>query len=244
MILINLLPAEYRQKRRTPLKFMLAVAASVAINTSLLAWWGWTAFGVAAEVKSELAVLQDTEEGLRAQVDYHNELEKESKQFERREARLGEDNTGLRFQTASGWGARRESRALTRDYDLVIVDTPPHADRDARNAMELAALVVVPVQPTPADLWATEATLALAEGERVPAVMVLNRVPPRARLTGEIETALGGLDAPMATARLGNRVAFAESLGAGSTVLEDGRTSTAATEVRALAEELARSAGA
>lgn len=158
--------------------------------------------------------------------------------LEQREARLGEDNTGLRFQTASGWGARRESRALARDYDLVIVDTPPHADREARNAMELAALVVVPVQPTPADLWATQATLALAEKEDVSARMVLNRVPPRARLTAEIAGSLVGLSAPLAKTRLGNRVAFAESFGAGSTALELRASSPAADETRALAAEL------
>ena len=88
MILINLLPAEYRQKRRTPLKYMMAVAASVAINASLLAWSGWTAFGVAAEVKSELAVLEDTAEGLKPQVTYHRSLEAESNLFRSREETL------------------------------------------------------------------------------------------------------------------------------------------------------------
>ena len=77
MILIDLLPPEYRQKSRTPVKFMAFVAASVAINCSLIAWWSWTAVGVAAEVKSELAVLKDTSEGLQAQVDYHQALESE-----------------------------------------------------------------------------------------------------------------------------------------------------------------------
>jgi chromosome partitioning protein len=158
--------------------------------------------------------------------------------LELREQRLGEGNTGLDFRTASGWGARRESRALARDYDIVIVDTPPHADAAARNAMELAALVVVPVQPTPTDLWATEATLDLAKAEGVPALMVLNRVPPRARLTGEIEAALDDFAAPIAAARLGNRVAFAESLGAGITALEMRSGSRAAEEVRVLAKEL------
>lgn len=162
--------------------------------------------------------------------------------FERREARLGEDATALVFRTASGWGARRESRAMARDHDVVVVDTPPHADRDARNAMELATLVVVPVQPTPADLWATEATLSLARHESTPAIMALNRVPPRARLTGEIAEALTALGAPIAHARLGNRVAFAESLGLGSTAIEQRRSSPAATEVLALAEELMHAA--
>lgn len=158
--------------------------------------------------------------------------------LELREQRLGEDTTGLAFRTSSGWGARRESRALARDYDLVVVDTPPHADSEARGAMELASLVVVPVQPTPADLWATEATLDLAARARVPAVMVLNRVPPRARLTDEIAAALDGLDAPTGKARLGNRVAFAASFAIGSTALETARSSPAADEARALAAEV------
>jgi chromosome partitioning protein len=160
--------------------------------------------------------------------------------FERRERRLGEAATGLGFRTASGWGARRESAALARDYDLVVVDTAPHADREARIAMELAALVVVPVQPTPTDLWATEATLDLARKERRPAVMVLNRVPPRARLTAEIADALRKLGAPLAATCLGNRVGFAESFGSGGTVLEARPASPAAAEAQALADELLR----
>jgi hypothetical protein len=88
MILINLLPDEFRQKRRTPVKLLLAVTASAAVNGSLVAWWAWTAFGVAAEVKSELAVLQDQRAGLDPQVAYHRDLEKESKVFEAREQML------------------------------------------------------------------------------------------------------------------------------------------------------------
>lgn len=88
MILIDLLPPEYRQKRRTPLKLMAGVAASVAVNASLVAWWSWTAFGVAAEVKSELSILEDTNQGLQPQVVFHQALEAESKVFQAREDML------------------------------------------------------------------------------------------------------------------------------------------------------------
>jgi Tfp pilus assembly protein PilN len=88
MIQINLLPEEFREKRRTPVKLMLAVSSSVAVNASLLAYWAWTAFGVSAEVKSELSVLRDTKTGLDPQVAYHRDLEKESKLFEAREQML------------------------------------------------------------------------------------------------------------------------------------------------------------
>jgi hypothetical protein len=88
MILINLLPEEYRQKRRTPVKLLLAVSAVVAVNGSLAAFWAWTAFGVAAEVKSELSVLQDQKAGIDPQVAYHKDLENESALFEAREKML------------------------------------------------------------------------------------------------------------------------------------------------------------
>ena len=96
MILINLLPPEYRSKRRTPFKMMAAVAGSVAINASLFAWWAWTAFGVAAEVESELAVLGDTMQALEPQIKYHADLEKEAKLFQSRQATL-DDITATRI---------------------------------------------------------------------------------------------------------------------------------------------------
>ena len=89
MILINLLPEQYRQKKRTPFKFLGAVAASAAINCSLLAYWGWLVFGISAEVESELNLLNDTKVGLDPQVAYHRDLEGESKIFDSREETLG-----------------------------------------------------------------------------------------------------------------------------------------------------------
>lgn len=162
--------------------------------------------------------------------------------FERREERMGEDRTGLTFRTASGWGAKREARSLARDHDLVVIDTPPHADLELRSAIENAALVVVPVQPSPADLWATEATLEAAAKERVSALMVLNRVPPRARLTEEMAAALREFAAPLAATRLGNRVAYSEGFKVGGAPVELRASSPAAEEVRALAAEVLKSA--
>jgi len=158
--------------------------------------------------------------------------------LERREERLGEDRTGLTFRTASGWGAKREARSLARDHDIVVIDTPPHADLELRNAIENATLVVVPVQPSPADLWATEATLEAAQKERVGALMVLNRVPARARLTEEMVAAIREFQAPLATTRLGNRVAFSEGFMISGSPVEMRASHPAAEEIRALAAEV------
>lgn len=88
MILINLLPEEHRQKGGSPLKFLALVAVSATINGSLLAYWAWTFFGVAAEVNAELSVWKDNKATLDPQVAYHQELEAESKNFESRESTL------------------------------------------------------------------------------------------------------------------------------------------------------------
>lgn len=95
MILINLLPPEYRQRQGTPLRMMVALSVGVAVNASLLAFWAWTAFGVAAEVRSELAVLEDTMSSLTPQIKYHEGLEGETRQYESREKTL-EEVTGRR----------------------------------------------------------------------------------------------------------------------------------------------------
>jgi chromosome partitioning protein len=159
--------------------------------------------------------------------------------YEAREARLGEGAAGFDFRTASGWGARREAGRLARDFEMVVVDTPPKSDLEARPAIEAADLVVIPIQPTPVDLWASEATLQLIARQSAAACLVLNRVPPRALLTAETLAGIARLAAPVAEARLGNRVAFAASMGEGSTVLEAAPGSKGAIEAEALGWEIA-----
>ncbi|TCK31737.1 chromosome partitioning protein [Ancylobacter aquaticus] len=158
--------------------------------------------------------------------------------FEAREATLGEEGTGLSFRTASGWGARREARSLVRDYSFVVIDTPPKSDVESRPAIEVADLVVVPVQPTPIDLWATRPTLEMIAKEGTSCLLVINRAQSRAALTQEMGTAIEALGHAAARARLGNRVGFAASMGRGLTLLETEPGSKGAAEIGALAAEL------
>lgn len=160
--------------------------------------------------------------------------------LERRETASPDGVCEFDFRTASGWGARREARQMARDHDIVIVDTPPKADIEARSAIEGASLVLIPVQPTPMDLWATRVTLDNIAREERTALAVLNRVPPRALLTGEMAEALAALGPAVAKARLGSRIGFASAMGEGRTVLETEPRGRSAEEVAALVKEVAR----
>lgn len=90
MIRINLLPDEYRRRARTPIKVLGAIALLVAVNTSLIAYWTWLEFGVAAEIETQRSVLQVEMDGLTPQVNYHNALDQEIKAFATREQTLTE----------------------------------------------------------------------------------------------------------------------------------------------------------
>lgn len=160
--------------------------------------------------------------------------------FEARRESLGEAAGGLIFESVTGWRAAKTVETLARAADFVIVDSPPHAETDARVAVRAADLVVIPTQPSPPDVWATRPTLDLAEREKRPAVLVLNRVPPRALLTDQMAEKLGDYKVRIAKARLGNRVAFAEAMALGLTAPEFKKSSQAAREIRALATELMR----
>ena len=90
MIRINLLPEEFQKTARTPIKMMAAVAAAVALNSTLVAWWCWMAFGVASEIKTERNVMQLEFDGLVPQVNYHDALQAEIAFHSSRERTLAE----------------------------------------------------------------------------------------------------------------------------------------------------------
>ena len=153
-----------------------------------------------------------------------------------REERFGEGYTGLTFAALSGWRVGSEVARLRRNHDIIIIDSPPHTETEARTAIRSADFIIVPVQPSPTDLWATKATLALAKAENIPVRVVLNRYSPASRLAQTIAEELPDL----AKNRLGNRVLFASSLMEGRSATEVMPTSPAALEVKALAEEFAK----
>ena len=110
-----------------------------------------------------------------------------SRWYELRQERMDGTAAGVLVSAIEGWRARVEIDRVAAGHDVVIIDSPPHAETEARIAIRAADLVVVPVQPSPMDVWATRPTLELAAAENVPALLVFNRVLARAKLTEAME---------------------------------------------------------
>ncbi len=158
------------------------------------------------------------------------------KWFAVREA-AGLNPGGLDVRRASGWRLSGELLRAKREADVVVLDLPPGTDVPTQ-AFRGADLIVVPLQLSPMDLWATEPTVKMAMQARAHPLLVLNRVPARARLNDAVIAEAKAAEWPMARATLGNRTSFAESLMSGRGVTEGAPSSLAAAEMRLLAREV------
>jgi len=149
----------------------------------------------------------------------------------------------LTFSEVSGWRLAAELERLKTAHDVVLIDSPPQIDTDARLAIRGATLVLIPVQPSPPDIWAAEGTLKLAVAEKRRATLVLNRLPPSGRLRQSMITSLREGAHPLLAATIGNRTGFASAFAEGLGVTEATPRSIAANELRALLSELLEMSG-
>jgi chromosome partitioning protein len=118
--------------------------------------------------------------------------------------------------------AGKLSKAEDLGAQLVVIDTPPHADAMARQAAKLADLILVPCRPKAFDLAALEATAELVNASRKPAFVVLMAGPPRAPLIYREATKLieGTFGLALAPVSLPERAAFHRSTAGGQTAQE------------------------
>ena len=123
--------------------------------------------------------------------------------------------------------------AIDEGYTLLVVDTAPHAAPEARHAVEVADLVIIPCRPSAFDLAAVSNTVAIVKALKKPACFVLNACPARAPEVAEAQEALKFYDLPVAPL-IGERRAFSRAIATGRAVTEFEKNGKAASEVREL----------
>ena len=162
--------------------------------------------------------------------------------------------------SARDWAAVREDQPLTvvgidrptidRDLknvarkDFVVIDGAPQAADLAVSAIKAADFILIPVQPSPYDSWATSDLVELVKQRieltdgRLQAAFVVSRAIKGTRIGAEITEALIGYGLPVLESRITQRVSYPGTAAAGTTVLEAEPESDAANEIRALANEI------
>lgn len=139
----------------------------------------------------------------------------------------------------------REAPELARDVDHVVIDGPPRVARLMRSALLAADLVLIPVQPSPFDGWASAEMLALLTEARIyrpelAARFVLNRCGARTVIARETAETLADHNPPLLAATIGQRVIFADAAQSGRLASEIDADSPTAREIAALVSEIDR----
>ncbi|MCB5946003.1 ParA family partition ATPase [Acidocella sp. KAb 2-4] len=162
--------------------------------------------------------------------------------------------------SARDWAAVREDQPLTvvgidrptieRDLkniarkDFVVIDGAPQAADLAISAIKAADIVLIPVQPSPYDIWAASDLVDLVKQRievtdgKLQAAFVVSRAIKGTRIGAEVTEALNGYGLPILQARITQRVSYPGTAAVGVTVLDTEPNGDAAQEIQALAAEV------
>ena len=140
----------------------------------------------------------------------------------------------------------KQIKLMENDYDFIIVDGPPRTSSVSRSCVVASDLVLIPVTPSPYDVWAASEIVeildnvkhSISEYKKIATGIVINRKIHNTNLGKEVETALEEYEIPIFNTVVHQRIAYAESAAAGTSVIEEDPNSIAGQEIKKLVEEI------
>ena len=134
-------------------------------------------------------------------------------------------------------------KAIQSGYDFVVIDGAPQVAKLAAAAVKIANIVIIPVQPSPYDIWAAADLVDLVKARQeltdgLPfAAFVINRAIANTKLSGEVSEALEGYGFPILKNYTSQRVIYPTTASIGQTVFSQ-PGNPAIAEIEAIAEEI------
>ncbi|MGO3082265.1 MAG: ParA family partition ATPase [Psychrobacter celer] len=131
------------------------------------------------------------------------------------------------------------------DKEFVVIDGSPQATNLALSAIKAADFVLIPVQPSPYDVWATSDLVDLVQQRiemtdgKLKAAFVVSRAIQNTNIGKEVAAVLQDYNLPVLDARIVQRVSYPNSASVGKTVFEtESSKSSAVTEITQLVNEI------
>jgi chromosome partitioning protein len=115
-------------------------------------------------------------------------------------------------------------RRLSDSFDMAVIDGGAHLDKIHAAIIKTSDLVLIPVQPSPTDIWPTEQIVDLIKGRQEvtggpQAAFVISRRKAGTKLGKNVQDVLGRFELPVWEGTC-DRVAYAEAMGRGKSVVE------------------------
>lgn len=129
--------------------------------------------------------------------------------------------------------------------DFIVIDGSPQATDLAVSAIKACDLVLIPVQPSPYDIWATsdlvdivKQRIEMTDGS-LKAAFVVSRAINNTNIGKEVSTVLLDYGLPVLDTKIMQRVSYPNSAAIGKTVLDtESANSSAVQEITSLVNEI------
>lgn len=158
---------------------------------------------------------------------------------------MGEGSSGLLGVAQLGGNVTAVLSKLARSHRYVVVDCPPTVQGEAVAAiMRVAHLALIPVLPSPIDLWASvDMAVVVNEAKQLNpglrACLVLNQLESRNALSRDMREAVAEFDVPVLAAGMQRRAAYRSAAVEGLSVYGVGkRGQLAVADIEAIIEEV------
>jgi chromosome partitioning protein len=138
----------------------------------------------------------------------------------------------------------RDLKKVARGKDYVVIDGAPQTADLAVSAIKAADLVIIPVQPSPYDIWATSDLVELVKqrieltDNKLKAAFVVSRAIKGTKIGTEVTEALSAYGLPVLSSRITQRVSYPTTAASGTTVCDIDINSEASKEILSLCEEI------
>lgn len=101
----------------------------------------------------------------------------------------------------------RDLSAMADNYDHIVIDASPRVSERARCALLASALIVIPVQLSPYDVWAAKEIVSLIQTasvykEKIKSAFAVNRKNAKSVICGGVKNALQVCDSKALESRV------------------------------------------
>jgi chromosome partitioning protein len=134
----------------------------------------------------------------------------------------------------------RDVKKIADGRDYVIIDGAPALHEMTAAAIRCADVVLIPVQPSPLDVWAASELVELVKtrqsvtGGTPVAALVISRAIRGTRVSRDIDAIVAEFGLPVLSERIHQRVAYSNSMAKGASVFDSDEHHDAVEEMRAI----------
>lgn len=135
-------------------------------------------------------------------------------------------------------------KAIWHPFDVIVIDGAPQLKMLSIKSIKISDLVIIPIQPSPYDIWATEdlveniKSCSECNGGKPAATFLISRAIKNSNISKDIKEPLESFNLPVMKSKTSQHVLYATSVDRGCSVFSNPITGAATTEFQEVVDEI------